>query len=93
MYRSHHGQAVLDANTGQWSVSVLVLEFASVRVQGSGCREQDGAVQSRASKTRRMCSVATVSLCFSVLSGFWCRFGPKKGCSGPQNAQVYEGTS
>ena len=28
-----------DANTGQWSVSVLVLEFASVRVQGSGCRE------------------------------------------------------
>ena len=29
-----------------------VLEIASVRVQGSGYREQDGAVQSRASKTQ-----------------------------------------
>ena len=39
-------------------------------------------------------SVATVSLRLAVLSGFWCRFGPKKKPGfGAQNAQFWEGAT
>ena len=38
-------------------------------------------------------SVATVSLCLAVLSGFQGRFGPKRAVFGAQNAQFWEVTS
>ena len=31
--------------------------------------------------------------CLAIFTGFWGRFGPKKGCFGAQNVQFWEGTS
>ena len=44
-------------------------------------------------KSRRMCSVWSVSLRLSVLNGFRGRFVPKEALLGHQNARFWEGTS